>query len=330
MTRVEGACASSSLAVYEATYALEAGRYRHVLVLGVEKMTLLDAEGVARTLARCSYEPEEGGKGMTFPGLFASLARAYSARHRVGEAELARMLATVTALAYRNGAANPLAHFGPDGRPARQSLFDAAAILALSSDGREDNPMVAPPLRLHDCSPVSDGAAALVLSGALGAKGEPGRSVRVAGIGHAVERFPLSRRDRPWVLEAAQAARDKAFAEAGIVIADVGVAEVHDCFTINALLCVEALGLAEEGRAGYDYVGGRFGREDLCPVNLSGGLKAKGHPVGATGASMHVLLYRQLIGNPIGLAPATAPEVGVLLNVGGAAVTNCVTVLRRD
>ena len=132
-----------------------------------------------------------------------------------------------------------------------------------------------------------------------------------------------------YILEAAKAARDKAFAEAGITLGDVQLAEVHDCFTINQLLTTEALGLSEDGRAGYDYMEGRFTREDVCPVNLSGGLKAKGHPVGATGASMHALVYRQLVGDPIGVPAKSEPEIGVILNVGGSAVTNCVTVLRR-
>ena len=117
---------------------------------------------------------------------------------------------------------------------------------------------------------------------------------------------------------------------AGIRLQDVDLAEVHDCFSINHLLTTEALGLSEYGRGGYDYLEGRFTREDRCPVNLSGGLKAKEHPVGATGASMHVLLHRQLIGEPIGAAPARPPGIGVLLNVGGSGVTNCVTVLARE
>jgi len=123
----------------------------------------------------------------------------------------------------------------------------------------------------------------------------------------------------------------RAFAEAGVTTADLDIAEVHDCFTINQLLTTEALGLSRDGRAGFDYQEGRFGRDDQgCCVSLSGGLKAKGHPVGATGVSMHALIYKQLVGEPIGAAPTKkAPEIGVTFNVGGSAVTNCVTVLRR-
>ena len=130
-------------------------------------------------------------------------------------------------------------------------------------------------------------------------------------------------------LEGAKDAKRKAFAEAGITLQDVDFAEVHDCFTINQLLCTEALGLSEDGRAGFDYMDGRFTHEDTCPINLSGGLKAKGHPVGATGVSMHALTYKQLTGDPIGATPNHQPSIGVVLNVGGSAVSNCVSVLRR-
>jgi acetyl-CoA C-acetyltransferase len=330
MTRVEGACASSTLAFYQALYAIEAGRCRTALVIGVEKMSLLDTEGVAHALACSSYYPEEGARGMTFPGLFAELAKAYQAFYRLPEGEFRRMLAAVSALGYRNGADNPLAQFGPGGKPARMGLFTPESILALPTEGQGANLMVAPPLRLHDCSLISDGAAALVLAAPSGPTGPPGRSVRIAGIGHAVEHLPLSRRRALHLPEAGRAARDRAFGESGIRLEDVDLAEVHDCFSINHLLCTEALGLSAYGRAGYDYLEGRFTREDRCPVNLSGGLKAKGHPVGATGASMHVLLHRQLIGEPIGAAPKKQPGIGVLLNVGGSGVTNCVTVLARE
>ncbi len=332
MTRVEGACASSTLALYDGVYAIEAGRCERVLVIGVEKMSLLDTAGVTRALAMNSWYPEEGARGMTFPGLFAELAKAYQAHYRLPPDELRRMLAAVSALAYRNGAENPLAHYGPAGRPAQLGLFSAEAILALPESGKGANVEVAPPLRLHDCSLITDGAAALVLT-RLGGRAAPGAAVEIGGIGHTVDRLPLSARANRHVLEGAKAAREKAFAEAGITIGDVDLAEVHDCFTINQLLCTEALGLSADGRAGHDYLAGRFTRDDRCPVNLSGGLKSKGHPVGATGASMHALVYRQLVGRPIGAAPARSaggpPHIGVVMNIGGAGVTSCVTVLRR-
>ncbi|MBN2875441.1 MAG: hypothetical protein JXM71_10135 [Spirochaetales bacterium] len=327
MTRCEDACASGSVALYEAMYAIESGRVDAALVLGVEKMNLLDTKGVTHALATCSFWPEEGGRGMTFPGLFAEYAKGYRDYYKLTDEQLQHMLASAAALCYRNGIENPLAHFGKGGPSDKLGLFTAEAIMALPP---EKNPMIAEPLRLHDCSLVTDGAAGVVLVGPNHPALAKGKAVRVAGIGQAGERLAISNRSNMHELLAAKEAAKQAFGEAGISSADIDIAEVHDCFTINQLLCTEALGLSSDGRAGHDYVAGRFGADDKVSVNLSGGLKAKGHPVGATGVSMHALLYKQLVGEPIGLAPAKKPTVGVSLNVGGSAATNCVTVLRRE
>ncbi len=330
MSRVEAACASSSVALYNALYAVESGRCEYALVIGVEKMNLLNTKGVTHALACSSYWPSEGAKGMTFPGLFAELGKSYKAHYQFDDELFRKMLATVSALCYRNGGENPMAHFGPDSPPIKRGLVTADAILDLPSDGKGSNPMIAPPLRLHDCSLVSDGAAALVITKTEAAKARGGHAVEIAGIGHVVERIALEVREKPYELEAAKVAVGKSFAEAGVSLSDVDFAEVHDCFTVNQLMCTEALGLSDDGRAGFDYMDGRFTHDDDCPVNLSGGLKAKGHPVGATGASMHALAYKQLIGDPIGRAPSKGtPEIGVVLNVGGSSVSNCVSVLRR-
>ncbi|OHD17867.1 MAG: hypothetical protein A2Y38_06060, partial [Spirochaetes bacterium GWB1_59_5] len=325
--RVEGACASSSMAILNAIYGIESGRYKTVLVVGVEKMNLLKTAGVTHALAGASYWPTEGGAGMTFPGLFAEYAKGYKARYGLGDEEFRRMLASAGALMYRNGVLNPLAHFGKGGPSDRAQLFTADAIMELPED---KNPMVADPLRLHDCSLVTDGAAALVLTRTDIAKARKEAVIEFAGIGHTTERFAIADRENMHELVAAKRAVSQAFGEAGIGAKDLKAAEVHDCFTINQLLCTEALGLSKDGEAGRDFVAGRFSPGDACPVNLSGGLKAKGHPVGATGASMHVLLYKQMLGKPLGAARASgAPEVTATLNVGGSAVTNSVTVLRR-
>ncbi|HEY3449809.1 MAG TPA: hypothetical protein VGK67_25870 [Myxococcales bacterium] len=328
MTRCEAACASGSVALYDALYAIEAGRVRTALVIGVEKMNLLDTRGVTHALATCSHWPTEGARGATFPGLFATLAKAYQRRWEISDDELRRMFATVAALCYRNGVKNPLAHFGPGGPTDKQKLFTAEAILALPAEGKGGNPVIADPLRLHDCSLISDGAAAVLLTTTEAARARGGKAVEIAGLGHSVERMPIAVRAAPHELAAGRDAVRKAFAEARISLADVDFAEVHDCFTINQILCTEALGLSSDGRGGHDYLAGRFGPDDRCPVNLSGGLKAKGHPVGATGASMHALAFKQLAGEPVGV-PAKDPEIGVTFNVGGSGVTNCVSVLRR-
>lgn len=321
MTRVEGACASSSLAFYDAVYAVESGRFKTVLVVGVEKMNLVDTKSTTATLACSSYWPEEGAKGMTFPGLFAEYAKGYMKHFGINDSDWQKMSATVAALCYANAAHNPLAHVknGPD---------TAEKIIAMPTEGRGSNVMIAPPLRLHDCSLVTDGAAALIITS------EPAlmkdKAVEVSGIGHAEEMIMISKRTNMHELLAGKHAVNKAFTEANITIKDVDLTEVHDCFTINQILSTEALGLSKDGQAGYDYINGRFTKDDDCPVNISGGLKAKGHPVGATGASMHALIYKQLIGDPIGLAPSKGqPEIGVAFNVGGSAATNAVTVLKR-
>jgi acetyl-CoA C-acetyltransferase len=329
MTRCEDACASGSVALYDALYAVESGRAKVALVLGVEKMNLLDTKGVTHALATCSYWPEEGAQALSFPCLFAEYAKGYQARYGLGDDELRRMLATVAALGYRNGLDNPLAHFGKGGPSDKLGLVTAEAILALPP---EKNPMIAAPLTLHDCSLVTDGAAALVIMRSADARAEGRKAVEIAGLGHVNERFAISARPNMFELMAGKEAVRRAYAEAGISAADLDIAEVHDCFTINQLLTTEALGLSGDGRAGHDYLDGRFTRDDdHCAVNLSGGLKAKGHPVGATGVSMHALLYKQLVGEAIGATLSRkTPEIGVAFNVGGSAVTNCVTVLRRS
>lgn len=328
MTRCEAACASGSVALYDALYAVESGRVKVALVVGVEKMHLLDTKGVTHVLATCSFWPEEGARSVSFPCLFAEYAKGYQARYKLDDAAFARMLATVSALAYRNGVDNPLAQFGKGGPADKQGLFTADAILNLPPD---KNAMIADPLRLHDCSLVTDGSAAVVIMKTEDALKTGTRVVEIAGIGHVNERLPVSVRPNMYDLMAGKEAVRRAFSEAGISIADVDLAEVHDCFTINQLLCTEALGLSKDGRAGYDYLEGRFTRsDDRCAVNLSGGLKAKGHPVGATGVSMHALIYKQLVGDPIGATLSRKkPALGVSFNVGGSAVTNCVSVLRR-
>jgi acetyl-CoA C-acetyltransferase len=329
-TRTEGACASSSVALYNAIYGVESGRFERVLVIGVEKMNLLPTKEMTHVLACSSHWPSEGSQGMTFPGLFAEYAKGYQAHYGFSDEELSRMLASVSALCYRNGIQNPLAHFGKGSPPDRMNLTTPEAILNLPSEGKGGNPLIAPPLRLHDCSLVTDGAAALVIAPLEEAKKSSDRAVAIAGIGMTTERLAENVRPNMHELIAGKKAVQQSFSEAGMSITDVDFAEVHDCFTINQILSVEALGLSPDGRGGRDFIEGRYTSDDDCPINLSGGLKSKGHPVGATGASMHALAYKQLIGEPIGLAPGKGqPETGVVFNVGGSAVTNCVTTLKR-
>lgn len=323
MTRCECACASSSVALYDAIYAVEAGRAKNVLVIGVEKMNLLPTPQMTHVLACSSHWPTEGSRGMSFPMLFAEYAKGYQAHYNIPTEEFERMLWTAGALCYKNGAENPLAHVknGP------ASVEAIMALNELDAKGRCKNMMIAAPLRLHDCSLVTDGAAALVITQTANVSNKK-RAVEIAGIGHSVERLPENVRPNMYELMGGKNAVAKAYKEAGITAADIDLAEVHDCFTINQIISTEALGLSADGRAGYDYLDGRFTRDDKVAINLSGGLKSKGHPVGATGASMHALIYKQIIGEAIGVKARKA-DIGVAFNVGGSAVTNCVTVLRK-
>ncbi|WP_374593182.1 thiolase domain-containing protein [Aquabacterium sp.] len=323
MTRCECACASSSVALYDAVYAVEAGRAKHALVIGVEKMNLLPTPQMTHVLSCCSHWPSEGSKGWSFPMLFAEYAKAYQAHYGISTEQLEQMLWTVGALGYRNGAENPLAHV----RNGPQTVAEIMKLNELDERGRSKNMMIAAPLRLHDCSLVSDGAAALVITATSNVSNKA-RAVEIAGIGHSVERLPENVRPNMHELMAGKDAAAKAYKEAGIKPSDIDLVELHDCFTINQIMSVEALGLSDDGRGGFDFLSGRYTRDDRVAVNLSGGLKAKGHPVGATGASMHTLIYKQLIGEAIGVAAKQA-DIGVTFNVGGSAVTNCVTVLRK-
>ena len=323
MTRCECACASGSVALYAALYAVEAGRAKRALVIGVEKMNLLPTPQMTHVLACSSHWPTEGSKGMSFPMLFAEYAKGYQSHYGIKGADLEQMLWTAAALCYRNGAENPLAHV----RTGPKTVEEIMKLNEPDAKGKCKNMMIAPPLRLHDCSLVTDGAAAVVVTRTSDVPNRK-RAAVIAGIGHSVERLPENVRPNMHELMAGKDATAKAYKEAGVTAADVDLAEVHDCFTINQIMSTETLGFSKDGRAGYDYLDGRFTAEDKVAINLSGGLKSKGHPVGATGVSMHALIYKQLIGEPIGVKARKA-DVGVSFNVGGSAVTNCVTVLKR-
>jgi len=323
MTRCECACASGSVALYAALYAVEAGRAKRALVIGVEKMNLLPTPQMTHVLACSSHWPTEGSKGMSFPMLFAEYAKGYQSHYGIKDADLEQMLWTAAALCYRNGAENPLAHV----RTGPKTVEEIMKLNEPDAKGKCKNMMIAPPLRLHDCSLVTDGAAAVVVTRTSDVPNRK-RAAVIAGIGHSVERLPENVRPNMHELMAGKDATAKAYKEAGVTAADVDLAEVHDCFTINQIMSTETLGFSKDGRAGYDYLDGRFTAEDKVAINLSGGLKSKGHPVGATGVSMHALIYKQLIGEPIGVKARKA-DVGVSFNVGGSAVTNCVTVLKR-
>ena len=308
-TRCENACASGSAAVQAGINAILSGAAELVLVVGAEKMTSNSTAQVTRALAGAGYQNDVEEAGLSFPQLFGVAAGQYAARH---QSPLSAM-AAIAAKNHGNAMHNPLAHMH------KQMSFEHCNTVS------DSNPLIAAPLRLSDCSLITDGAAAIVLASARRAR-QFRREVLIRGTSQVNDVLPIAQRDI-LAFEGPQRAIQTALRKADVTLSDLDFAEVHDCFTIAELLIYEAMGLAPRGEGhralddGIVQAGGRL------PVNLSGGLKAKGHPVGATGVSMHALAFRQLTGDAIGLAVPDA-EFGLLFNMGGMAVANYATVLQ--
>ena len=308
-TRCENACASGAAAIYSALDAVRSGRVKLALVVGAEKMSGLTTAAVTKALAGASYQAEE--RDLSFPQIFARFARAYAEAFD----DPAEAMAHISVKNHRNAMRNPLAQMH---RPVELDFCRHVS---------ERNPMIADPLKLSDCSLVSDGAAALVIA----QKSMAGRFRRAVGF-RAAEQvndlLPLSAK-RLALFEGPQQAFRRAYAAAGVTVDDLSFAEVHDCFTIAELMTVEAMGLSEPGRASACVIEGQTARDGRLPINLSGGLKAKGHPVGATGVSMHVLAAKQLVGEAGDMQLQRPPSLGLCFNMGGGAVANCVSILER-
>lgn len=305
--RNENACASGSAAIFGAIDAIKSGRVRVALVVGAEKMSGLDTPGVTRALSGASYQKEE--KGMSFPDIFARFAQAYSARF----GDPSEAMAHIAVKNHDNAMRNPLAQM--------HRRLDLEFCLQPS----DKNPMISDPLKLSDCSLVSDGAAALVIV-ADEVLGDFKRGVGFRGTAQVNDLLALSAKKDLTAFEGPRRAIEQAYATAGIGVDDLSLAEVHDCFTIAELLSVEALGLAEPGGGRDVVISGATQRGGRLPINLSGGLKAKGHPVGATGVSMHVLNARQLVGEA-GEMQLPGATLAMAVNMGGGAVATYASVM---
>lgn len=306
--RNENACASGSAALFGAIDAIGSGRVKVALVVGAEKMSGLDTPGVTKALSGASYQKEESG--LSFPDIFARFANAYG--ERFGDPTEA--MAHIAVKNHDNAMHNPLAQMH------RRLDLDFCRTVS------DKNPLISDPLKLSDCSLVSDGAAALVLV-AEDMVGDFQRAVGFRASAQVNDVLPLSGKDLA-AFEGPRRAIAGAYEAAGITVDDLSLAEVHDCFTIAELLFTEALGLTEPGGGRDAIVAGETRRGGRLPVNLSGGLKAKGHPVGATGISMHVLNARQLVGeaDEMQLPGAT---LAMAVNMGGGAVATYATVMER-
>ncbi|AWB21978.1 thiolase domain-containing protein [Methylobacterium currus] len=309
-TRVENACATGSAAVHQGIKTIEAKRARVVLVVGVEQMTRTPGPEIGRTLLKASYLPEDGDNPAGFAGVFGNIAGAYFQRH----GDQSDALAMIAAKNHHNGVQNPYAQM-------RKDL--GFEFCRTESD---KNPFVAGPLKRTDCSLVSDGAAAVVLADTETAL-RMRRAVAFRATAHAQDFLPMSKRD-VLKFEGAATAWARALAQAGITLDDLSLVETHDCFTVAELIEYEAMGLTKEGRGADAIREGWTTKEGKLPVNPSGGLKAKGHPIGATGVSMHALSAMQLCGEAGGMQIPDATLAGVF-NMGGVAVANYVSVLER-
>ncbi len=307
-SRVESACASGSLALRHAFAEVAAGLVDIALVTGVEKMTDVDGGAATYTLGTAADQEYESFHGITFPGLYAMMARVHMAHHGT----TSRQMAAVSVKNHANGLLNPNAQYH----------------LKVSIEDVLSSTPVAEPLHLLDCSPITDGAAALILAPIDRARdlarGRP--VVRIAGSGMATDTIALADREDLSRLRAVELSAERAYTMAGKKPSDIHVAEVHDCFTIAEIMTTEALGFFEPGEGGPAAEKGWTALDGKIPVNPSGGLKSKGHPVGATGVAQVCEIVNQLRGEA-GQRQVEGARVGLAQNMGGSGGSSVVHIL---
>ena len=308
--RVENACATGSAAIHTALNSIEAKRSKLNLVVGVEKMTDRSTKEAGDILLGASYRKEEDKIDGGFAGVFAQITDTYFQRY----GDQTKYLSKIAAKNHKNGALNPYAHMQVD------LGFDFCNKVS------EKNPLVAPPLKRSDCSMISDGAAALIIADdelALEAEKAISFKARV----QMNDLMPMSKRDKT-EFRGASLSWKKALSDAQVNLMDLSFVETHDCFTIAELIEYEAMGLTERGEGYKVLEEGTVYKDGKLPINPSGGLKAKGHPVGATGVSQHVMACMQLVGEAKDMQIKDA-SLGGIFNMGGSAVANYVSILER-
>lgn len=308
-TRVENACATGSAAIHQGLKSIRAKAARIVLVVGVEQMTTTAGPDIGRNLLKASYLPEDGEIPGGFAGVFGVIANKYFQQY----GDKSDALAHIAAKNHRNGVNNPYAQMQKD---------FGFEFCRTESD---KNPFVAGPLKRTDCSLVSDGAAAIVLTDSTTALGMK-KAVAFRAAEHAQDFLPMSKRDI-LKFEGCAMAWNRARAASGTTLDDLSFVETHDCFTIAELIEYEAMGLVPEGEGARAIEEGLTAIDGKLPVNPSGGLKSKGHPIGATGVSMHAITAMQLTGQA-GAMQIKDAELGGIFNMGGAAVANYVSILQ--
>ena len=308
--RVENACATGSAAIHTALNSIEAKRSKLNLVVGVEKMTDRSTKEAGDILLGASYRKEEDKIDGGFAGVFAQITDTYFQRY----GDQTKYLSKIAAKNHKNGALNPYAHMQVD------LGFDFCNKVS------EKNPMVAPPLKRSDCSMISDGAAALIIADdELALEAE--RSISFKARVQMNDLMPMSKRDKTEFRGAALSWK-KALSDAKVNLMDLSFVETHDCFTIAELIEYEAMGLTQRGEGYKVLEEGTVYKDGKLPINPSGGLKAKGHPVGATGVSQHVMACMQLVGEAKDMQIKDA-SLGGIFNMGGSAVANYVSILER-
>ena len=308
-TRVETACASGGLALRLGWMEVASGISDVVLIGGVEKMTDVSGYEATYALGTAADQEYEGYHGITFPGLYALIARAHMEKYGTTREQLAM----VAVKNHHNGSMNPLAQF-----PFKITVEEVL-----------NSVMIADPLRILDCSPITDGAAAAIICPVEMAKEMRKPIIKIIGTGHATDSIALSsRKDITW-LEATYQAAKQAYAMAGKKPEDIDFIEVHDCFTIAEICVLEALGVVEKGKGGTAAEKGLTSLEGKIPVNTSGGLKAKGHPVGATGAAQVVEVVKQMRGEAEERQVKEA-RIGMTQNMGGSGGSTVVHIFERE
>ncbi len=306
--RVEGACASGGIAIREGIFSILSGQNEIVLVGGAEKMTDLLTDKVTTALMGAADQEWEAYYGLTFPGLYALIAR----RHMHDFGTTREQMAKVAVKNHHNATLNPIAQFSRE----------------ITVEDVLNSPMIADPLTLLDCSPITDGAAAMILCKAELAKKYTDNPVYIIGSGQASDTLALHSRKSLTTLEATVKAAREAYKQAGINPEDVDLAEVHDCFTIAEIVAIEDLGFCKKGEGGKLVEEGATEIGGRIPINTSGGLKAVGHPVGATGIKQAIEIVLQLRGEA-GKRQVEDAEIGLTHNVGGSGATAVVHIFSR-
>lgn len=306
-TRVEAACASGGLALRQAIMAVASGYYDKVMAAGVEKMT--DVVDATPAIAAAADREWEANQGVTFPSLYAMMAR----RHMYEYGTTREQIAGFAVLDHKNGALNPKAQFQRE----------------ISVDAVLNSTKVAEPLNILDCSPVSDGAAAIIVCPADEAQKYTDTPIYIKASTQASDTIALHSRKSLTTIESTKIASKKAYDIAGLTPKDINVAEVHDCFSINGLIAIEDLGFFEKGKGGQAIEEGLIERDGDISINPSGGLKARGHPLGATGIAQAAEITWQLRGDA-GKRQVQDAETGLTLNIGGTGGTAAVHILSRN